>query len=254
MKLIYTTGLAAATLLLFMFRNANNAKEKRQIIPLETGKGFEPFRMIFIADIHRKKLPEDFITLPVDVIIIGGDLTERGVPLKRTADNLGILAEAAPVYFIWGNNDEEVGERNLRKVLNHFQVKILDNESVELFGNPHLKLVGVDFFSDREEKLDKAFSKVEDDDTVLFVSHTPAVFKKLRSANGPSFMMAGHTHGGQIRLGRIGLYKKGALKTTVSGYELVTNGYGTTSLPLRLGAEAQYHILEIKPSTRGNRH
>ncbi|RAZ79124.1 phosphoesterase [Planococcus halotolerans] len=253
MKFLYNTGFAAAALLLFMFRNANSAKEKRQVIPLETGKGFRPFRMIFIADIHRKKLPEDFITLPVDVIIIGGDLTERGVPMKRTADNLRILTEAAPVYFIWGNNDEEVGERNFRKLLNHFQVKILDNESVELFGNPHLKLVGVDFFNDREEKLEKAFSKVEEDDAVLFVSHTPAVFKYLRAAKGPGIMMAGHTHGGQIRFGRIGLYKKGALKKTASGYELVTNGYGTTSLPLRLGAEAQYHILEIVPAERRNR-
>lgn len=250
MRFFYRTGLAAAALLLFMFRNANSAKEKRQIIPLETANGFSPFRMIFIADIHRKKLPDDFITLPVDVIVIGGDLTERGVPMKRTAENLRILAVAAPVYFVWGNHDEEAGERNLRKLLNHFQVKILDNESVELFGNPHLKLVGVDFFSDREEKLEKAFSKVQAGDTVLFVTHTPAVFKYFRGEKGLGFMMAGHTHGGQIRFGRIGLYKKGALKKSASGYELVTNGYGTTSLPLRLGAEAQYHILEIVPARR----
>lgn len=248
MKLFYNTGLAAAALLLFMFRNANNPKEKRQIIKLETGKGFRPFRMIFIADIHRKSLPEDFITLPVDVIIIGGDLTERCVPMKRTADNLRILTEAAPVYFIWGNNDEEVGERNLRKVLNHFQVKILDNESVELFGNPHLKLVGVDFFSDREEKLEKAFAHIHAEDTVLFVSHTPAMFKYLRTIKNAGIMMAGHTHGGQIRMGRIGLYKKGSLKKKDNRYQLVTNGYGTTSLPLRLGAEAQYHILEFLPA------
>lgn len=249
MKYLFSTGLAAAALLLYMNRNANKIHKKRHTIKLETKKGFCPFRLIFIADIHRKKLPENFITNPVDAIIIGGDLTERGVPMKRTADNLRILTEAAPVYFVWGNNDEEVGERNLRKLLAHFKVTILENESVELFNNPHLKLVGVDFFSGREEKLEKAFKKVHDDDTVLFVSHTPAIFKYLRSAEDPAFMMAGHTHGGQIRLGRIGLYKKGSLKKNGSRYQLVTNGYGTTSLPLRLGAEAQYHVLEFLPVT-----
>lgn len=247
LKYLFRAGLAGAALLLYMYRNANKIHKKRHIIKLETRHGFRPFRLLFVADIHRKKLPENFITNPLDAVVIGGDFTERGVPMKRTADNLRILTEAAPVFFIWGNNDEEVGERNLRKLLGHFQVTILDNESVELFNNPHLKLVGVDFFSDREEKLKKAFSKVERDDTVLFASHTPAVFKYLQSAEGPGFMMAGHTHGGQIRIGRIGLYKKGSLRKFGRRYQLVTNGYGTTSLPLRLGAEAQYHILEFIP-------
>lgn len=249
MKYLFRTGLASAALLLYMYRNANKIHKKRHTIKLETKKGFRPFRLLFIADIHRKKLPENFIMNPVDVIIIGGDLTERGVPMKRTASNLRILTEAAPVFFIWGNNDEEIGERNLRKLLSHFQVNVLDNESTELFNNPHLKLVGVDFFSDTQEKLEKAFKDVQDDDTVLFVSHSPAVFKYLRSAEDPGFMMAGHTHGGQIRLGRIGLYKKGSLKKIGGRYQLVSNGYGTTSLPLRLGAEAQYHLLEFMPVT-----
>lgn len=253
MKYLFRTGLAAAALLLYMYRNANKIHKKRHTIKLETKKGFRPFRLLFIADIHRKKLPENFIMNPVDAIIIGGDLTERGVPMKRTAHNLRILTEAAPVFFIWGNNDEEVGERNLRKLLSHFQVTILDNESTLLFNNPHLKLVGIDFFSDAEEKLEKAFKDVQVDDTVLFVSHTPAIFKYLRSADAPGFMMAGHTHGGQIRLGRLGLYKKGSLKKIGSRYELVSNGYGTTSLPLRLDAEAQYHLLEFLPVTEKGR-
>ena len=247
MKIFYRTGLAAIALLLFMFYNANNIKEKKQVIKLEAKNRFHPFRLIFIADIHRKKLPKNFSVLPVDAIIIGGDLTEHGVPLKRTAENLRILTAAAPVFFIWGNNDHEIGERTLRKLLNHYQVKIMDNESVTLFGDAHLKLVGVDFYNDRDEKLEKAFSKVDEDDTVLFVSHSPAIFKHLRTEKNIGIKMAGHTHGGQIRLGKIGLYRKGSLKKKDGRYELVTNGYGTTSLPLRFGAQAQFHVLDVLP-------
>lgn len=253
MKFVFRTGIAAAALLLFMFRNANKINKKNHKVSLKSKGGFRPFRLVFIADIHRKKLPEDFITSPVDAIIIGGDLTERGVPLKRTADNLRILTEAAPVYFIWGNNDREVGERNLRKLLGHFNIKIMDNESVELFGQHNLKLVGIDYFNEGEDKLEKAFSRVEPEDTVIFASHTPSIFKYLRSEGKVDFLMAGHTHGGQIRLGKLGLYRKGSLKKIDSRYELVTNGFGTTSLPLRLGAEAQYHIVDIVPQLGGSR-
>lgn len=248
MKYLFRTVIAAAAaLLLFMFRSASDIKEKKHVIQLDSKNGFKPFRIIFIADIHRKKLPEYFVSQPVDAIIIGGDLTERGVPLNRTADNLRILTNAAPVYFIWGNNDREVGDRNLRKLLKYYGVVVLDNQSVELFGQPNLKLVGIDYFSAGEAKVERAYADVEDDDTVIFVSHTPSIFKFIREERKADLLMAGHTHGGQIRLGRFGLYKKGSMKKSDARYELVTNGYGTTTLHLRLGAEAQYHVMEISP-------
>lgn len=253
MKFVFRTGIAAAALLLFMFRNANKLREKHHNVRLETTKDFRPFRLVFVADIHRKKLPLNFLDFPLDAIIIGGDLTERGVPLKRTADNLKILTDAGPVFFIWGNNDREVGEWKLRKLLAHFNVKVMDNESVELFGQPHLKLVGIDYFSETEDKLEKAFSQVMAEDTVIFASHTPAIFKFLRSEGKAGFLMAGHTHGGQIRLGKLGRYRKGTMRKVGSSYELVTNGVGTTSLPLRLGAEAQFHIVDIAPQYNGDR-
>lgn len=248
MKWFFRTVIAAAAaLLLFMFRNASSIKEKSHRVQLESKKGFKPFKIMFIADIHRKKLPEDFISCPVDAIIIGGDLTEKGVPLNRTADNLRILTETAPVYFIWGNNDREVGDRNLRKLMDYFSVTILDNQSVELFGQPNVKLVGIDYFSAGEAKVEQAYEDVDEDDTVIFVSHTPSIFKFIREERKAELLMAGHTHGGQIRLGKFGLYEKGAMIRRSDRYELVTNGYGTTTLHLRLGAEAEYHILDISP-------
>lgn len=247
MKFFFRTGIAAMALLLFMFRNAKRVHKKQFKLRLNAETPFRPFRMVFIADIHRRKLPRNFIDSQVDLIVIGGDLTERGVSLKRTAKNLRLLSEAAPAYFIWGNNDREVGERALRKVLNHCNVKILDNESVELFGQQHLKLVGIDYFGYTDGMVADAFADVQPGDTVIFASHTPAAFKLLGSEYPADLLMAGHTHGGQIRLGKFGFYTKGALKKINSRYELVTNGYGTTSVPLRFGAEAQYHVLDIAP-------
>lgn len=250
MKLFYRMGLAAMALLLFMFRNAFKEKLKKADILLEAKQPFKPFQLLFIADVHRRKIAEDLIDFPVDIIIIGGDLTERGVPIKRVARNIRILTNIAPVYFVWGNNDREVNEAALRRIFARFGVKILEDESVELFGQAHLKLVGIDYFGLKENKIESAYSNVDEEDTVIFVSHTPSIFNFIKDNYPSDFLLAGHTHGGQIRLGRLGLYKKGALKKKGGKTELITNGFGTTTLHLRLGAEAEYHLFTIFPKKR----
>lgn len=253
MKLFYRMVLAALTLLLFMFRNAFKEKLKTAEIMLEAAQPFKPFQLLFIADIHRRKIAEDLIDFPVDIIVIGGDLTERGVPLKRVAKNIRILTNIAPVYFVWGNNDREVNEAALRKIFARFGVKVLDDESVELFGHSHLKLVGIDYFGLNDNKIESAYSNVKKEDTVIFVSHTPSIFNYIKEHYPADFLLAGHTHGGQIRLGKLGLYEKGALKKNGGKAELITNGFGTTSLHLRLCAEAEYHLFKIMPKRKNIR-
>lgn len=233
-----------------MFRNAFTEKLKKTTITLETKKHFEAFDMLFIADIHRRKLTSKMFDFPVDIIIIGGDLTEKGVPLMRVADNLAVLAKVAPIYFVWGNNDREVDEKGLRELFDRYDIKVLEDESVELFGYNHLKLAAIDYFGYKRDKVERAFSEVEEKDTVIFVSHTPAIFKYVRTKESVKFLLAGHTHGGQIRLGKLGLYEKGALTEKDGTYELISNGFGTTNLPLRLGAEAEYHLFRVRPEVK----
>lgn len=247
MKLILKFGLAAMGLLLFMFRNAHVHTLKRQTLHLKAKQPFKPFEMVFISDIHHRVLSEKMIDFPVDLIVIGGDIAEKGVPLKKVEHNLKVLSSLAPVYFIWGNNDREVDETELRSLFERYHVRLLENEAVPLFGNSRLKLVGLDYFAFRENPLDSSFENVDSDDTVIFVSHTPFIFPRVKADYPVDFMLAGHTHGGQIRLGKWGLYKKGSLTEEDGVYRLVSNGYGTTHLPLRLGAEAEYHLLTIKP-------
>ncbi|TWT01077.1 metallophosphoesterase [Planomicrobium sp. CPCC 101079] len=251
MKQLVKVGGAALALLLFMYKNAFAHKLRRQTVQLEAAVPFRPFNLLFIADIHRRKISKEMLDFPVDVIVIGGDLAEKGVPLKQVADNLKLLVNKAPIYFIWGNNDREVRERNLRKLFEHYGIKPMDNEAVSLLGNPHLKLVGVNYLALENDGLERAFSQVEEEDTVIFVSHSPFLFKRVKKGYHVDFLMAGHTHGGQIRLGNFGFYRKGALKVKGGKPELVTNGFGTTKLPLRLGAPAEYHLLTIEPKRRG---
>jgi uncharacterized protein len=83
---------------------------------------------------------------------------------------------------------------------------------------------------------------------ILAICHQPIVLRELERSIRPAVstvMLAGHTHGGQIRIGRFGLLEKGSFQTNSNRTKLISNGYGTTKLPLRLGAPSECHVLTI---------
>ncbi|MGB6408624.1 MAG: metallophosphoesterase [Planococcus donghaensis] len=250
MKYLKRIGFVALTMLLYMTRNAYSENLVKKTIKLPSEKAFKPFNLLFIADIHRRNIKANLINFPVDLIVIGGDLVEKGVPLERVAENIKNLRSHAPVYFVWGNNDREVNEDALRKIFNQYGVIVLDDKSVPLFGNPQLKLVGIDHFAYKPDGLKNAFSEVKEQDTVVFVTHTPFDFRKIKGPYSADLLLAGHTHGGQIRIGPFGMFKKGSIIHKNGRVELITNGFGTTTLHLRLGAPAEYHLLTIVPETK----
>lgn len=250
MKYFIRVGLAALGLLVFMARNAFSEKLVQESLALRAEKPFEPFRLLFIADVHRRVIKPSAVDFPIDIVIIGGDLVEKGVPLDRVEENIKILTACAPVYFIWGNNDREVNVSSLRKIFKQHGVLVLEDQSVPLFGNENLRLVGLDHFAYEPNGFDCAFKDVNETDTVLFVSHTPFDFWKVKEKYSADLLLAGHTHGGQIRIGPFGLFKKGSMVVKEDRVELVSNGFGTTTLHLRLGAPAEYHLLTIHPKTK----
>lgn len=249
MKQLIGVAVATAVLLLFMVRNAFSEKLVQETVELRTKRPFKPFKLLFLADVHRRVIRTDLFDVPADIIVIGGDLAERGVPLDRIAKNIKNLTALAPVYFIWGNNDREVDESSLREIFTKYGVIVLDDQSVPLFGNDQLKLVGFDRFAYKTNGFENAFQEVRQHDTVIFVSHTPFDFWKVKPPYAADLLLAGHTHGGQIRIGPFGLFRKGSIKIKNDRVELVSNGFGTTGLHLRLGAQAEYHVLTILPKT-----
>ncbi|MCZ2259483.1 metallophosphoesterase [Sporosarcina sp. G11-34] len=205
-------------------------------------------KLFFISDIHRRKIDEKLImkiNTDIDAVIIGGDLAERGVPLSRVSQNIQMLASLGPVYFIWGNNDREAGEKEIRAIIAEYDGKILDNESVFVEGHPKWGILGVDDPSSRNADVPKTLSEVEKYEKTILVTHTPSLFRKVEPVFQPDLMLAGHTHGGQIRIGKFGLFEKGSCKMDGNRAQLVSNGYGTSTLPLRLGARPECHIIEI---------
>ncbi|PLT34848.1 metallophosphoesterase [Bacillus sp. V5-8f] len=212
---------------------------------------FGTLSIFFISDVHRRVISDKLIERvkgKADIVIIGGDLTEGGVPLTRVEKNLTKLKKVGPVYFVWGNNDYEGDYHMLDATLLKYGVKILDNTVVtfESEQGEKIQFLGIDDISMERDRLDLTLVASEHDAFKILVSHNPLIMKQVKEENKISLVLSGHTHGGQIRFMGLGLYPLGGIRKEGGTIILTSNGYGTTSLPLRLGAEPETHLLHLK--------
>lgn len=213
---------------------------------------FTGFRIFFISDIHRRNISEQTlqsITESIDIVIIGGDLTERGVPLRRTKSNLKKLKKwHVPVYFVWGNHDYEAMPKKLYMLFVQEDVTILMNTNKDIIkGRAAISLVGIDCCKYGIPRLDLAWKDAKGEYFIL-LTHSPFAFTLLDPVIQKNIhtVLSGHTHGGQIRLFGFGPYKRGGLKKMQHTNVFVSEGYGYSKLPFRLGTKAECHVLQLK--------
>ncbi|MGY0691798.1 metallophosphoesterase [Virgibacillus sp. FSP13] len=219
--------------------------------------GFDNYRIFFISDIHRRIIRDDTlqsITEKMDIVIIGGDLTEKGVPLERTRTNIKKLKRwNAPIYFVWGNNDYEADPPAIAKLLSEEGVIILANTHTDITAEngDMLSILGLDCSYYREARMDLAMEHANGDFYIL-ATHAPRTFYDLEAEEQQkaNLVLAGHTHGGQIRIAGFGPYQRGGLQKHHHSNVIVSEGYGYTRLPFRLGTNAECHVLTLKKQTK----
>ncbi|MGG5253767.1 metallophosphoesterase [Neobacillus sp. SM06] len=207
--------------------------------------------IFFISDVHRRTISNKIIadvSGKADFVVIGGDLTEKGVPIHRVRANLEKLKMLGPVYFVWGNNDYEGDYHELDAVLLESGVKILDNTAVifESEQGEKISLLGVDDLNQQRDRIDLALMDAEEDSFKILACHYPNIAEKILPEHKIRLVLSGHTHGGQIHLLGYSPYERGSIKKQKHTTLLISNGYGTTAVPLRLGAPAECHLVTIR--------
>jgi predicted MPP superfamily phosphohydrolase len=239
-------------LLFWMVKQAFlNKVVKQELWFTDFPASFGKVSIFFISDIHRRIVSEKIISEvkgQVDMVVIGGDLTEKGVPMDRVKKNIERLRSLGPAYFVWGNNDYEADFHELDVILFENGIKILDNTAAvfESEEGDKLSLLGVDDLSQNRDRIDLALMDAEKNSFKILACHYPKIMEKINPEYGISLVLSGHTHGGQIRLFGFGLYERGKIKKYHKTTLLISNGYGTTTIPLRLGAPAECHLLTIR--------
>ncbi|MDA1475348.1 metallophosphoesterase [Bacillus changyiensis] len=224
----------------------------KNVFSVDRLTGTKTLNIFFISDIHRRKIHDNIIAKVkdhrVDLVLIGGDLAEQGVPITRIEENIKKLASLGRIYFVWGNNDYEIDQQLLSHIFKTYHVTALRNQSVIYEHDGQVvNIIGVDDIRLELDDYPKALQDSRRGALSLLLSHNPAIHHQIEDKDGIDIILSGHTHGGQIRIGRFGFYEKGGTGTINQAQYLISNGYGTTRLPLRLGARPETHLIQLVP-------
>jgi hypothetical protein len=170
-------------------------------------------KVVQLSDLHIKPpydLYEKVVSLVnaenADIIVITGDLFDHAQYTGETLELIGSLRARHGKYAVFGNWEHWAGAdlQEFRNGAAGAGVTILVNQNapVDLPGGK-LWLAGVDDPFTHRDDIDKALEGIPGGRPKILLAHAPNIMKKARE-HGMSLVLAGHTHGGQIRLPLIG--------------------------------------------------
>ncbi len=169
-----------------------------------------PLRLVQLSDLHIERLTrreEEVLSrleaLRPDLIVLTGDylnLDNLGDPVAQSQAREFLARLHAPlgVYAVSGNVDSP---ETMRLLFEGLDIVVLDDRVEHLPAAGELDLVGV---SNREWGRDAAalrrlVESLPPEEFVLLLYHTPDLVETAAAA-GVDLYLAGHTHGGQVRL------------------------------------------------------
>jgi uncharacterized protein len=205
-------------------------------------------------------------SLKPDLIVIPGDFVIQGVlggsfvAPEQAAEVLARLTAPLGVWACLGNHDWWLDARRVAAALEKQKIPVLEDRAVRIRrGSAHFWLVGISDFWEGPHDVRKAFSQVTDDAPVLAFTHNPDVFPTI--SNRFSLLIAGHTHGGQVRLPLLGrpvvpskYGQRFAYGHVVEDgrHMFVSPGLGTSILPVRFRVPPEVTLLKLSADMSAN--
>lgn len=291
----------AALLVIIGINFTQNLNFQETFYQVSSGKITGELRIIQLSDLHDTVFGEDndelvrrIELLDPDVIVMTGDMIDQNDDSwDVTIDLGGRLAEIAPVYYIYGNNecsrlfdnsmtleslDDMLGmgdgsrdagwfrdqEDSLRTALEAAGVHVLLNESdtIQAAGNT-VDIYGVltsnpSAFWPYSEESFGSFLYDDPGNFKLMLCHEPNVFQELTGEYWGDLALSGHTHGGVIRVPKLGgLYehaeglfpeRKGAFilgQYDVNGTPLIVSSGLTNRGVIRVNNQPELVIVDV---------
>lgn len=240
---------------------------------------FDGMRLVQVSDLHSRAfgpgnadLLEAIAEAQPDAILLTGDLIDRTSTDPGVALDLAERArQIAPVYYVTGNHE---GASSLRAVLlaglRERGVEVLAGSSLEVArGSEVLRFAGVDdpLVAARGATLggagaDAGFAAQLDavrtgpgDPFTVLLAHRPERIEDYAAA-GADVVLAGHAHGGQVRLPLIGgliAPGQGLLPALTSGVVqrggtqmVISRGLGNSLAPIRVNNPAELVVVTLQ--------
>jgi predicted MPP superfamily phosphohydrolase len=196
--------------------------------------------------------------LSPDLVALTGDFTFGGKRyIEPCIEALTSLQARIGVYAVLGNHDYYVGAGDVARALKRGGLDLLVDakDRIEL-GGAKLWLLGVDDLLYGRTDVNRLMRELPGDEPRIVFSHNPDFIEEFAiKRKHIDLMIAGHTHGGQIRFPLIGaphisseygqryavgLNRKGAMQV------YTTRGVGTILLPVRLNCPPEIVLFTLK--------
>lgn len=252
------------------------SEERRTLYYADLPPAFDGIRIAFLTDIHvgpffsQKRLEELVARVDAehpDIVLLGGDYADDSDgAVAFFAAKPGFSATMG-VYAVPGNHDRVMPESNLSRLLQAMSeagvtplcnaVEVLQAEGQYLY------LAGVDDYVVGHPDIPGVAAACRADSFTVFLLHNPDGIPEAlaamdgRGAQGwADLILSGHTHGGQVTIfgqraindiNRVtGERFRTGWKREGGADILISNGVGTTFLPIRFFARPQIHFLTLR--------
>ncbi len=242
----------------------------------------KPIKIAFVSDLqagpykrenYTAKMVKKIIALEPDLILFGGDHVDNGGTSEDETKYLAPLTELpkyAPTFAIHGNHEYGVGtdimgafenrrlpdvSRDVEKTMTAINIDYLTNELRLLsINNQKFYLFGGNSSEARRQNFSELKNRNLDIPTIGLLHDPRDVL--TASTHNIDIMLAGHTHGGQIRLPFFGPLGRVDSHTPIDWYKgwgkynetifFVTSGVGETGARSRLFNPPEVVLLTIK--------
>lgn len=227
------------------------------------GEDAKTLRIALLSDMHfgtfrhadwAQMLVDTVNAQEPDIVVLAGDLTSNVAGMSAFTLFAGFESTYG-TYAVLGNTDYRVGAVDVRQRVESFGVEVLTNESVGIdVDGTMVRLIGIDDLWYGTPDWDQAIIEVEEGDVTIVASHNPDA-APTAEFYGLDLVLAGHTHGGQIRLPYIGAVAK--LPITIDQrfdeglfsvgptQMFITSGAGESGTRARLFNPPEIAILDI---------
>src|SRR5215472_12277401 len=224
-QFIVGSGVVAAGMVLYSGEIARHELEivNRTIGIANLPAPFRGFRIIQLSDIHLDEFTEPYFlervikrinNLKPDLVLLTGDFVTRGSvtffaahhAAYRCAELLATLT-APQVYAVLGNHDVAVNAALVIEALTHFRIPVLVNKYVAIErGGARFWLGGLEDPGTSYPNLNLTVPENPDGPVILMAHEPDYADTVVRHPRGHliDLMLAGHSHGGQVRLPFVG--------------------------------------------------
>ncbi len=230
---------------------------------VHVGDGSRMLRIAVVSDTHLgyhhheawlRRVVHATNAVEPDLVLLAGDFVSNAAGMEQLAPLRDLRSEYG-TFAVLGNWDYRVGAVDVRHAIERYGVEVLTNESIvlEVDGEP-LRLIGLDDLWYGAPDWDAALTERKEGEATVLLAHEPD-FVRAAEVHNIDLVVAGHTHGGQIRLPFIG--PVGPLPTTLGrSFDqglfsvgpttlFITPGVGTSGTRARLFAPPEISLLTI---------